>query len=380
MIKILKVGIMNFHFSNYNFGAVMVPYALSTVLKKLGYQPELINYVPKKFRNNLANCPFEAFRNQFLRRTTLCRNKKDLRKINHHFDTFITGSDQVWRWHDDYKYMFNWVSGNKTILSYAASFGKNVFEGTRVEEKTIQILLSRFDAISVREDSGVDICKDLFNVDAEHVLDPTLLLDAEDYEKIIEMEPSNTLSQKYISYMLLDNEQEKIILQDGTLASLKSKYKFINAIKNHLEEYNTVAQWLTYIKDSDYFITDSFHGCVFAIIFKKQFFCIQREAGGNSRIDSLFNLLEIDHAHFYNKVSDISEQSFETPINYKKVYRNLEKERNKSNDFLIKSLSLTPKRKTYYLGYQMSVYFLKWIILKIGAIKKQIVNSLTKKK
>ncbi|MBL7481031.1 polysaccharide pyruvyl transferase family protein [Legionella bononiensis] len=371
MMPTLKVGVMNFHFTNYNFGAVMVPYALSTLLKNLGYQPEIINYIPKGFRTSLINCPFEDFRNKYLIRTSLCKNEKDLRELNKHFDLFIAGSDQVWRWHDNYKYMFNWVSGNKTLVSYAASFANSYYECTGVEQKKIQALLSRFDAISVRENAGVDICKDLFNVDAEHVLDPTLLLDAEDYELIIEAELFEATNRniKYIAYMLLDSEQDKAIRQNEILAFLKSKYIFINVLIDKFGQYNSISKWLDYIKNCDYLITDSFHGCVFAIIFKKQFVCVQREVGGNHRIESLFNVLGIDHNRFYNNVNDISQHSFSTPIDYKKVYQNLEKERNKSKEFLIHSLSLKPTRKLYCLGEELSAYFLKFIPFKI--VKKR---------
>ncbi|MCK5236940.1 MAG: Coenzyme F420 hydrogenase/dehydrogenase, beta subunit C-terminal domain, partial [Deltaproteobacteria bacterium] len=172
-----RVGIMNFHSSNHDFGAVMVAYALSRSVERLGYKPEIVNFVPKRFKGD--NSVFDDFRRKFLKRTKLCKSVAELRKLNRFFDKFVVGSGQVWRWHSDYRYFFNWVLGNKSIISYAASFGSDRFVGSEVEKGRIRELLSRFESVSVGEKTAVDICDDTFNVSAEQVLDPTLLLSAQ---------------------------------------------------------------------------------------------------------------------------------------------------------------------------------------------------------
>ena len=157
-----NVGVMNFHYSDFNFGAVMVPYSLCKSITKLGYNARVINYVPaRKARKADKNNSFEDFRNNFMELTTLCTSEKELRQLNKHIDKFIVGSDQVWRWHDNYKYLFNWVFGQKTLISYAPSFGKASFPASEKELNDIQALLSRFDAVSIREKNGVGLCKNL---------------------------------------------------------------------------------------------------------------------------------------------------------------------------------------------------------------------------
>ncbi|MHC4952029.1 MAG: polysaccharide pyruvyl transferase family protein [Planctomycetota bacterium] len=364
-----KVGIMNLHYSD-NFGAVIVPYALSKVVRALGNQPIIVNYIPKKEYLSNKSSVFEGFRKQFLERTGLCKSEYDLRKLNESFSKFIVGSDQVWRWHSSFKYMFNWVSGRKTLISYAASFGVDDFEGTEVERNKAQNLLSRFDAISVREKSGLDICKQTFNMHAEHVLDPTLLLDESDCQEILDSQVAEKAEEKYVAYMFLNEDKIQAIRDKNTLVDLKSNYEFINILKNKSGSYNTVAQWLYYIKNASYLITDSFHGCCFAIIFKKQFVCIKRNFGGNSRIESLIDMLGIDQSRFYDDINDIPRGIFRRTIDYEEVYDNLKREREKSLYFLKNSLSLKPVYKRYCHGEEVPVYlFKKFLLLRIKSRK-----------
>lgn len=323
-----KVGIMNFHYSNTNFGAVMVPYALSEVLKKYGYQPEIINFVPK-FKAD-KNEVFEAFREKCLSRTFICRTARDLEIASKNFHHFVTGSDQVFRWHQNGKYLFNYVSGLANIISYAGSFGKDKYEGKDISY--VSELFKRFDAVSVREKSGVGILKEKFGADAVWVLDPTLLLDSADYERIIENEKVITPDKKYIGYMFLNNS-----IKENSFVHLQDEYELVNCLKTN-GKFHSVAQWLNYIKNCDCLVTDSFHGCVFAIIFKKQFVCISREKGGNSRLESLFERLGINPKRFYEQVGDVNINSFDEKIDYQVVEEKLQAAKKESLDFLLSAL------------------------------------------
>lgn len=325
-----KVGIMNFHYSNTNFGAVMVPYALSEVLKKHGYQPEIINFVPK-FKAD-KNEVFEAFREKYLTRTFICRSMRDLEIVSKSFRRFVTGSDQVFRWHRNGKYLFNFVSGLANIISYAGSFGKDKYEGKDIS--FVAELFKRFDAVSVREKSGIVVLKEKFGVDSTWVLDPTLLLEDKDYEQIIKNEKVVTPEKKYIGYMFLNNR-----IKEDSFTHLKNEYELVNCLKTD-GKFHGVAQWLNYIKNCDYFITDSFHGCVFAAIFKKQFVCISRERGGNSRLESLFERLGINPKRFYSQIHYVDMSSFEEIIDYDIVEKRLQAARKDSLDYLLSSLKL----------------------------------------
>ena len=340
-----KVGIMNFHYSNVNFGAVMVPFALCKAVRQLGYQPEVINFVPDDFLNDKSG--FEDFRNKFMVRTKLCRTKADLERQSKNFERLIVGADQVWRWTYNGKYMLNWAYGNKTLISYAPSFGSDIYEGKEEEIKAGRELLARFDAVSVREKSGVKICKDIFKINAEQVLDPTLLLNAEDYQEIIDNEQIKPVGRKYIGFMLLDEEKAAEIKQEQILPELKKDYLFVDVLRDGNGKFNTVGTWLDRMKNAEYIIADSFHACVFAILFKKPFVCITRDFGGNSRIESLFDTLHISRGRFCKNLQEIRTEDLQTPIDYPEVYRYLEENRRQSRAYLEKALKIKPTHKPY---------------------------------
>ena len=335
-----KIGIMNFHYNHSNFGAVMVPYALCTMLKKLGYKPEIINFLPgSAFHQKTV---FEIFREKYLTRSITCHTQRDLEIVSKNYHTFISGSDQVFRHHLNGKYLFNFVSGLNRIISYAGSFGKDVYLRNDIEY--VKSLFNRFDALSVREKSGVEIMKTLFGQNAEHVLDPTLLLSGEDYQTLIDDEQIIT-HQKYIGKMFLDKDQDiaPICIDNQT-------YPIIDCIKTK-GQFHSVAQWLNNIKNCSYFITDSFHGCVFAIIFKKQFICITRNKGGNSRLESLFSTLGIGKKHLITELPTDYKKAFANEIDYNQVEKKLKIEQEKSIKYLKEALELPltyKERLTYF--------------------------------
>lgn len=325
-----KIGIMNFHYSNTNYGALMVPYALTEVLKKYGFHPEIIDYIPK---NKLSkDMVFENFREEYLVRSVVCKNIHDLELVSKNYSRFLTGSDQVFRWHANGKYLFNFVSGMSNLISYAGSFGKDVYDAK--DKKYVAQLFSRFDALSVREKSGINIMKNDFSVDATWVLDPTLLLEAADYENIISRHEVITPQKKYIAYMFLNKNTDKV-----TLKNLQADYDLVDCVKTQ-GRFNTVAQWLNYIKNCDFLITDSFHGSVFATIFQKQFVCVSRDKGGNSRLESLFEKLGISMNRFYSDVKDIPQSIFNEKIDYAKVRQNLKQAQKESLEFLLQALNM----------------------------------------
>lgn len=342
--KLFRVGIMNFHFAN-NFGAVLVPYSLMRVVKKLGYLPELINYMGD---HPSLNKKFEEFRQKYLAPlSTPLETREDLRKISPWWKTVIVGSDQVWRMFDTGMYMLNWTSGRKNLISYAASFGHDRYAG-KIPEEEARLLLSRFDSISVREKSGVDICRNL-GVKALQVVDPTLLLTATEYSTLIEENGGIDINEPYICTVLLKKGNYNIVHEDKSLIKFKN-YKMIDALHEKPGVFRTVSEWLDTIKRADYVITDSFHGTVFSIIFKKQFVCIMpKNYNGQARIPSLLDVLHIDRSRIYNSILDVVPSSFDKKIDYDEVYKYLEFEKEKSMFFLKCALEkpLSEKGKFY---------------------------------
>lgn len=359
LIERKKVAILNMRFPTNNFGAILQSYALSNLIQSFGYTVRVINYVSKNLneeRDKLSFLEFDKFKENNILYTLPCYTDEDLINLNMDFDTFVVGSDQVWNYNylksafsDDIgKYFLNFTLPSKKLISYAASFAEDHWNGTNSEVETVREALNRFDAISVREGSGVKICKELFNVKAEAVLDPTLLIDIDRYESIINSEYFKNRKVKYIAYFTLDDKLEKDLFHNKNLIKFARERKLI--LKNIRCESrmvfgkkklisNSIPMWLNDIKNAELIVTDSYHCIIFSILFKKQFICVERRYAGNERLNHLFSTLEIENRF----VKSLKEVNFETisnkKIDFKKAYINLEREKNKSINFLRKSLN-----------------------------------------
>ena len=336
-----NVAIFNFaSFTTANFGACLVGYAMEQAVAKLGYIPSTINFVPEGWTFlTTQKSSFEHFRQNFLNLTGLCSNKRELKlNLNNAFDKFIIGSDQIVR-HTayDFAYYMDWVSGDKTLLSYAASFGISKLEMSRGEVKHAKECLDRFDAFSVRELSGADIMKEHFKKDNVPVVcDPTLLLDAQDYQPIIDAEHLTAPAGEYVAYYFLDENPT-------VLDKLGEKYTLVNAYKDEVGQFRSFGQWLNIIKNAKYVVTDSFHGSVFSIIFKKQFVTLTTKTRGNERLDSLMKIL--GENRLVTNHDNLTEQVFNKKIDYAKVAKNLSAAQKKGYDYLENALKIKPNKK-----------------------------------
>lgn len=337
------VAILNFSsFSKPNFGAGLVGYAMERAVEKLGYIPHTINFISEdELYKYTQQDNFLHFQNKFLHLTGICRNKKELRNfINPEFDKFIIGSDQIVRhpWHYNFIYYLDWVCGKKTLLAYAASFGISELGMNDNEKLYAKKCLDRFDAFSVREHSGADIMKNNFNIsDTPVVCDPTMLLDAEDYQPIIDAESTSIPNQEYVAYYLLDENP-------NVLAELAKKYPLINAHKDDQGNYRTFGQWLSIIKNAKYVVTDSFHGSVFSIIYRKQFVTLTTKTRGNERLESLMKIL--GENRLIVERDNLSENKlFDIKIDYNKAKKRIIEAQEHGFNFLKFALSITPIEK-----------------------------------
>lgn len=339
--KLFPVGLLNLQYSD-NFGAVLVAYSLSTVLNKLGYPSEIININPTL--NPEPN--FESFRKKYYKRSAPIYDPRMLKFLNPFYKRIIVGADQVFRITPTETFMLGWTSGDKTLISYSASFGFDIenFQAS-IPDKVCESLLKRFDFISVREDSGVDICKKRFQVPAVHIIDPTMLLTANDYQKLIDDDEHISIPDKpYIGLMVWD-ELLKDVRDSKYFQDFASQYELVDCLKYDDSHYRTVGQWLALIKNATYIITESFHCCVFSTLFHKQFIAIPNEGRGNARIPSLLRQLHIPSNRLVNSVNDVSLNSFNDLINFDEVDKTLNLERKKGLDFLKMALNKRPSHK-----------------------------------
>ena len=356
----MKIGIVTQPLHN-NYGGLLQNYALQQVLKRLGHEPKTIDFVGRSSftRYLLSICkqllisvfkcrrpqirPYvaiPAFRNPIM--ADFVNNHIDRTRIVHsytrriineeRFDAVITGSDQVWRpiYNRYIEDMFlKFVPDSIKKIAYAASFGVDTWEYNAKLTETSAKYAKRLDAISVREATGVELCKTYLGVNAQHVLDPTILAGAEAYKPLLK---EKTDEQDYLFAYILDITPEKQAYLDS-----KAKSKGLNLIIRGADKNATlsVEDWLSMIANSSIVVTDSFHGTVFSILFHKEFYSIVNVERGGTRFASLLSPLGLEH-----RMGDVSKlQSLKpSPINWKQVDCLLDEQRQDSMNFLTNAL------------------------------------------
>ena len=311
----MKIGIITQPLLN-NYGGVLQNYALQETLRKMGYEPITIDYIPprksllryfvvvlKTLILNLAGKkkPFPK-RELFCRKqqfeSFVCEKINKTLTVNSYdgcgdcfgIDCFVVGSDQVWRplyngrtIKDMFLNFCEKKDGLKRV-AYAASFGVDDWEFSSRLTKDCSLLAKKFDAISVREESGIKLCRDYLNVDASWVIDPTLLLEKEDYCRLCADVPAKT--GVLVVYVL--NMNESIAAACKKIAEEKGLTpRYFGSDSNATL---TIPEWLAMFRDASYVVTDSFHGTVFSIIFEKDFKCFYNQYRGNARFTSLLNI------------------------------------------------------------------------------------------
>lgn len=277
--------------------------------------------------------------------------------ITENFDAVIVGSDQTWRPRYSPRidsFFLDFLIENKHIkkISYASSFGTDNWEFSTEQTSKFSDLLHYFDSVSVREISAVSLCEKYFGVSPAHVLDPTLLISKDFYLKLIANTQSNGL-QKVLNYVLDDNKDKREIINFTCMHLGKEcfdiypkhtkKKKFI--IKNYSDYiYPPIEQWIRSFYDSDFVITDSFHGTVFSIIFNKPFIAIANEGRGKARFISLLGMLGLEN-RLISHVDEIDCNLLNEEINYDEVNIKLNRLRTLSHLFLRNSLSIGSEKK-----------------------------------
>lgn len=334
-----------------NYGGILQAYALQTVLERMGHEVKVLQTSTFRIWNPLLmplvygkRCVKKIFRDWnspiFIER----RLKKDNKVIRQHtdrfinrylnivelkslnevssndFDAFVVGSDQIWRkhyfngmWHAPMKDAFlDFTKGwNIKRIAYAASFGMdNIDEYSPSDiiecKRDIQI----FDAVSVREDSGVKICKSKFGIEAKHVLDPTMLLSKEDYEAIVNDSNVPESAGDMLCYILDPTELKSKIIKKVCLEKGLTPFNVFAEVENKLLPLEQRVQpplesWIRGFMDAKFVVTDSFHACVFSIIFGKPFLAVGNAGRGMSRFTSLFSTLGLGN-HLINSKEDLA--------------------------------------------------------------------------
>lgn len=347
----MKIGTITFHWAT-NYGAILQAYALQKYLKINGFETEIINYIPSRTRNfhklyNLYKLNFDyfikeqrlkKFRNNELTVSNKYRNNKELCKHKHNYNVAICGSDQIWNrsftmggeGKVTLSYFLNFLDKNTKKISYAASFGTDHLESEH--EMTIKKELIKFDKIGVRENTGKQIIKKM-GLESTRVLDPTLLLKSDIYEELISKDKYKN-TPKVFSYVIHENQVDAVKISDY----VQSKYKQINK-KGYYNPKIGLYEWLNNIKNSEFVVTNSFHGAVLSIILHTPFIIITVEDSKmNDRIYTILSELNLTDRVIRkfdeNKIDEIINQ----PIDWIKVDERLKELRKDSEKFLLDSL------------------------------------------
>lgn len=336
----MKVGILTFH-DAHNYGAVLQAYALKKYIQKLGYEVKIINYhhetIPDGYPKENNEKRWDKF-NQFIQNLIdneekVYTKEKELEKLD--IDFWICGSDQIWNteitrgFNKGFFLDFN-TDGKK--ISYAVSM--EIPNLPKEYEEQFKKSLNNLDEISVREGTLQKYAQEFTNKSVEKTLDPTLLLEEKDYDELI-------LENKYGEYVLIYE-----LVSDDRLTEIAnriSKQKGLKIIelndkkkeKYFCEQVSSAGpeEFLSLIKNAKAVITNSFHGTIFSIIFKKDFYTVTR-LNRTSRMENILKIVEMKDRLIYHieDLNKVKEQNFE------RAYIKLEKEKQKSRKFLEKAL------------------------------------------
>ena len=338
MTKKKKIGLLNMRYDN-NYGGNLQRFALYTVLQRMGYDVEylyiremwddwfvgrskvnIVKQMVKQFlrfalhptkepilpwhrekqeyKEMCSNT--EPFLDKHIKHTRVlhnsCEFKRAIRKGN--YDVIVAGSDQIWRkrYVDRYgigtffmDFLPNSFYGKRII--YGASFGVDYAEYTPEDIQYIKPFFEQLDLVTVRETSALQLLSQygLTIPKAEVVLDPTLLLEKEDYIRLIKSADTKPSDGNMFCYVLdKSDEIDKVI-------SRMSEERQLTSFRWSLETNGSVEQWLRSFMDAEFVVTDSYHAMLFSIIFNKPFKLIKNNNRGNARYDSLCNILNINN-------------------------------------------------------------------------------------
>jgi len=378
----MKIGILTL-VPYDNYGGILQGYALQTILQRMGHEVSILhtkpyNYRPfntilkdtikwyiKKYVLRRKNIPcinvykyldyriqnIQPFLDKWINFTRDFQDTKDIYKYitKNGYNGFVVGSDQTWRpclSPDLYHMFLDFLpkEDKKKRVAYAASFGVDNNEFLKHQIDICRPLLQRFNAVSVREKSGVNLCKMLFNVEAKNVLDPTMLLDKEDYLYLIEKYQPINPDIKIMQYVFFFNNDKyniinKVSQELGNKPVNLMTKRFLHEVykKKQINEavFYPVEEFLYAYSHSEFVVTDSFHGTVFCIIFNVSFIVVSPVA--ITRFKSLLSIFGLQNRLIMNAY-EVTEELMREKIDWNSVNKIRNNLKKKSLSFLYNAL------------------------------------------
>lgn len=345
----MKISLITiWHIGNY--GAEMQSYATIKTLQEMGHDVSMIDIrltdaLPKSFkykiaslfgRTSLLSHKYEKFWRLYFPTTRRYHSIQELRTSPPVSDVYLVGSDQVWNpaltTTLAKAFFLDFGDSSTRRVAYASSFGFAEFPDEFSFKETYLELLANMDAISCREESGVQLLQKL-GIDSINVLDPTLL--RRDYHELTgEISEMNSLVFYPIGNNLEPVELFAIRIAEQlnlTYSNLMHRsYKFGRLFCDGL----SVQDWIRSIASAKIIVTTSFHGVAFSLVYQRQFVVIISNRNRASRITNLLNKLNLSDRYFYTVEDAQASNCWETQIDYEQVSRKLETLRIASVEFL----------------------------------------------
>jgi ferredoxin len=396
-----KSAILTYYYFN-NYGTALQLYGLNKTIMNMGIRNDIIDYIPgqiykesaieriikyhfyidrlrclaknylyKKYVTKInANVitddiknkasKFELFRSTEFTFSKKCKTASELFQLNDCYDVFVCGSDQIWSPHAfNPRYYFDFISDANKMVAYAPSIGENNIKNKYIAEK-MNKLISRFYHLSVREDIGKDIIYRLTKKNNIHVLDPSMLLNKNDYDEIINKYTNRCENGKYILCYFLGDKERYWKCIKRLSKETKLPVKIIPVFyKDYIRPFEYTketgpAEFLQLIRNAAFVCTDSFHGTVFSIIYNKIFFVFERfhkhdPENQNSRIYSLLKLFFLEDRLVHN-YKDI-QLKLHSIIDFNRVNSILDEQKKISIDYLADALQSAcfNKSENHYL-------------------------------
>ncbi len=347
----------------YNVGASLQAYALMTYLEELGNDVRIIDYkpnylshhyqlfyadnpayrknvftkiiyiiakLPVKIRQQKRRYVFDAFTGKYLRVTRRYKSNEELKKNCPPADIYIAGSDQIWNPifenGKDPAFFLDFAPSTSIRASYAASFAVKKFPG-ELADKTSK-LLSKFDFISVRENTGLGVLTQLGITDGCEVMDPVFLLSVDHWLKLAGA--NAIVKEKYI--LVYDFDRSETVRTIAQRIAREKQSKIVTIFKADYSDINYISagplEFLNLIRNAEYIISNSFHATAFSLIFEKKFCVVGRREEVNSRMIDLLNKINLGDAY----VS--SDECIPNIVDYEKINKQLKLHIKFSKDFL----------------------------------------------
>lgn len=367
-----KVAIMTWY-THRNYGTALQACATNHLVNQLGYAPSFIQYIPQRGAYQYDRACFQKrcktkvkgilnpvyftkeheakyaeFFSKRINQTNKCNSYAELHDLNAEFDAFLCGSDQIWTPlnHDD-KYFLSFVDNPDKMVAYAPSLGVSEITDPLIRAR-MEKLIARFKHLSVREQQGAELIRQMTGKEPQVVLDPTLLLNPSEWDEVADTQSSEKITEeKYIICYFLGDANKYMRYVRALSAKLNMPYYLIPVTRQQKKSAHVVpfevgpCEFVSLIRNAHYVCTDSFHGIAFAANYHVPFSVFKRfsdrDSGSqNSRIYNLLNVLQLQ-----NRLCDYDNHTIPSDIiecDFTEANVLLEKKREESLQYLERAL------------------------------------------